>query len=147
MIIRFSKSFVLPIETIFDYFASPEGWVRLYGFGGDPRPLGDGWHEVPLRRFPFPLTTRITACEKFTLVRWSYQGFWRGDGEVRFAERDGRTYVSGIEEISIRWLAGASRIVERLFMEQPFRDLWELGWRRLRQQETQCPATTVPGRP
>lgn len=147
MIVRFSKAFHLPIATVFEYFASPDGWVRLYGFGGRARALDGGWYAVPLRRFPFPLVARVTAREENALVRWTYRGFWKGDGEVRLSQRYGRTFVSGSETLSLRPLGFASRVIERLFIERPFAETWELGWRRLRRLEAQrVPASAVAER-
>jgi len=146
MMIRFSKSFMLPVETVFDYFASPDGWVRLYGFGGAAHALGDGWYEVPLKRFPFPLVARVVSRDENTRVSWIYRGFWRGEGEAHFVQRNGTTHCSGMEILSIRWLFIASRIVERLFLEQRFRAIWELGWRRLRTLEAQHGPTALGAR-
>jgi hypothetical protein len=45
--------------------------------------------------------------------------------------------VNGIETLSLRWLGVASRVVEKLVIERPFANTWELGWRRLRKMEAQ----------
>lgn len=135
MIIRFSKSFTLPIETVFGHFASPNGWVRLYGFGGQARVLDEGWYEVPLRRCPFPLIAQVTKREENALVCWMYRGFWKGEGAVYFSHGDGRTFVNGTETLSCRWLGAASRAVEWLVIDRTFAKTWELGWRRLQRPE------------
>ena len=137
MIIRFKEQFALPVGVVFGYFATPADWVRLYGFGGTVRELGDGWYAVPLKRFPFPLVAEITARQEDTLVRWTYRGFWRGEGEIRFAENEEMVVVEGHEAIAMRWLFRASPLLERWFLDRPFRRLWESGWRRLRKLEAQ----------
>ena len=136
MTIRFREQFALPIGEVFGFFPTPADWVRLYGFGGAARPLGDGWHAVPLKGFPFPLVTKVVACQENEFVCWTFRGFWRGQAEVRFSERDGRVIVEGFEDISVRWLFGLSPLIERAFLERTFRKLWAIGWRRLREMET-----------
>lgn len=137
MIIRFKEQFALPVGVVFGYFATPADWVRLYGFGGTVRELGDGWYAVPLKRFPFPLVAKITARQENTLVRWTYRGFWRGEGEIRLTENEEMVVVEGHEAIAMRWLFRASPLLERWFLDRPFRRLWESGWRRLRKLEAQ----------
>ena len=135
MIIRFKHQFHLPVEEVYSYFRTPADWTRLFPFAGDAEDRGDGWFAVPLRRFPFPLVTRNTEHEPHKLVRWVFQGFWRGQGEVRFTETVDGVVVEGYEEIALRWLFFLSPVVERLLLEQRFRTLWEIGWHRLRKQE------------
>lgn len=123
------------MEEVFAYFASPADWGRLYGFVG-VRDLGDGWFAVGLKSFPFPLVAKTTTLEPNQRVRWTFRGFWRGDGEVRFGSSPAGTEIVGYEEIGIRWLFGLSPVVERLFLESRFHAIWQLGWKRLRQRES-----------
>jgi hypothetical protein len=132
MLIRFSERFDLPVADVFRYFATPTDWTDLYGFSGRTRDLGGGWFAVPLKSFPFPLEARNTVAVENELVRWTFRGFWRGDGEVRFTSSPGSVLVEGYEEIAVRWLFFLSPVVERLFLEARFRAIWQLGWRRLR---------------
>ena len=119
---------------MYEYFRTPADWTRLYGLAGDVKDYGDGWYAVPLKRFPFPLVARNTVNEPGRLVRWVFRGFWRGQGEVRFAERNGGVVVEGYEEIAVRWLFFFSPLVERLFLERTFHAIWEIGWHRLRKR-------------
>lgn len=136
MRIDFSERFALPVDEVFSYFASPADWSRLYGFV-EVRELGSGWYAVGIKGFPFPLVARSTLVEPDKLVRWTFRGFWRGEGEVRFVSSPGSVLVEGHEEIALRWLFFLSPIVERLFLESRFRAIWQLGWRRLRKRELQ----------
>jgi hypothetical protein len=144
----FTETIPLPAATIHSYFQTSADWVRLYGFAGQVRQREGGWYAVPLQRFPFPLTARITANEPPQLVRWEFRGFWRGGGEIRLTEVPGGTRVEGFEDITARWLPGLSLLLERLFMEREFRRIWALGWRRLRKQaehaESGRPADPTP---
>jgi len=135
MIVRFSNTFDLPIDHVFSYFRSPADWVRLYGIAGDVIPYPDGWIGVPLHRFPFPLIAKNTDLIANEVVRWTFRGFWKGQGEVRFTQTDQGVLVQGYEQISARWLFFLSPIVEALFLRRQFEAIWELGWRRLRKQE------------
>ncbi len=132
MLIEFNEEFDLPVEVVYPYFRTPRDWPRLYGTFGEVEDRGDGWCAVPLRAFPFPLVARVTLDEPRRQVRWEFRGFWRGEGEVRFAATPGGVAVQGYERISIRPLPGLSPIVERLFLESKFKKVWESGWRRLR---------------
>ncbi|MBM5810926.1 MAG: hypothetical protein FJ191_03015 [Gammaproteobacteria bacterium] len=132
MLIEFRERFELPVGQVFAYFRSPRDWARLYGLAGTVRDLGDGWIAVPLKSFPFPLVAKNTEVRPDAYVRWVFRGFWAGTGEVRFTGSDGATLVEGYERIGIRWLGPLSRPVEKLFLEQQFRAIWALGWRRLR---------------
>ena len=144
MRIEFKEQFALPIDEVFSFFRTPPDWVRLYGFGGPARALGDGWYAVPLKHFPFPLVVRVVACHENEFVCWTYRGFWRGYGEVRFSGRDGLVAVEGCEQIAVRWLFGLSPMVERWFFERPFREVWARGWRMLHTPRTPCiPALAV----
>jgi hypothetical protein len=134
MRIDFDERFALPVAEVFGYFATPADWGRLYGFVGG-RDLGDGWFAVGLAGFPFPLVAKNTVCVPNELVRWTFRGFWRGEGEVRFTAEPGGVRVEGFEAIGPRWLPLLSPLVERLFLEKRFRAIWALGWRRLRKRE------------
>ncbi|MDH3524326.1 MAG: hypothetical protein OES32_12150 [Acidobacteriota bacterium] len=135
MRISFDERFDLPVKEVFSYFETPRDWTRLYGLAGRVEELEDGWFAVPLRRFPFPLVARNTRVEPERLVRWTFRGFWRGEGEVFFSETSGGVTVRGYEEISVRWLGPLSPLVEKLFLERLFRSIWKLGWSRLRKAE------------
>ena len=135
MIIRFKHEFALPVSELYSYFRTPADWTRLYGLAGDVEDRGDGWVAVPLKRFPFPLVAKNTERVESELVRWVFRGFWRGRGEVRFAETDRGVVVEGFEEVGVRWLFFLSPIFERLFLERRFRAIWEIGWHRLRKRE------------
>jgi hypothetical protein len=135
VIVRFKHEFALPADEVYDYFRSPADWVRLFGLAADVEDLGDGWFAVPLHRFPFPLVAKNVEQDPNELVRWVFRGFWRGRGEVRFTESSEGVLVEGFEEIAVRWLYFLSPIVERLFLEQPFNAIWEIGWQRLRKRE------------
>jgi hypothetical protein len=135
MIIRFKHEFALPVAEVYSYFRTPADWTRLYGLAGEVKDLGDGWIAVPLKGFPFPLVARNTEQVENELVRWVFRGFWRGLGEVRFAETARGVVVEGFEEIAVRWLLFLSPIVERLFLERRFQAIWEIGWHRLRKRE------------
>ena len=134
MRITFSERFALPTEEVFSYFASPADWSRLFGFSG-VRDLGSGWYAVGIKGFPFPLVAKSTLVEANRLSRWTFRGFWRGHGEVRFTPSPESVLVEGHEEIAVRWLFFLSPLVERFFLESKFRAIWQLGWRRLRKRE------------
>lgn len=135
MIIRFRKPYRLPVEEVFSYFRTPADWSRLYGLASDVRDLGDGWFAVPLHRFPFPLVARNTVSIPNEKVHWVFRGFWQGEGEVRFSVDGDTVTLDGYERISVRWLFFLSPLIEKLFLEKPFRAIWELGWRRLAKAE------------
>jgi hypothetical protein len=135
VIIRFNERFSLPLEEVYTYFETPADWARLFGFAGTAKELEDGWYEVPLKRFPFPLVARYTEHEPRSSARWVFRGFWRGRGEVRFSRADGDTIVEGFEEISVRPLFFLSPLAERLLLERGFRAVWAVGWHRLRERE------------
>ena len=59
MHLEFDETFDLPPAEIYDYFKTPQDWVRLYGAFGDVTDRGDGWFAVPMRRSPFPLVTKL----------------------------------------------------------------------------------------
>ncbi len=139
MIITFKREFALPVAEVYSYFRTPADWTRLYGLAGDVEDRGDGWFAVPLKRFPFPLVARNTEQVENEHVRWVFRGFWRGEGEVRFAETSRGVVVEGYEEIAVRWLFFLSPIVERLFLERTFQAIWEIGWHRLRKGATAHP--------
>jgi hypothetical protein len=135
MLITFSERFALPVEEVFSYFATPADWVRLYGSAG-VRDLGSGWYAVGIKGFPFPLVAKTAAVEANRLVRWTFRGFWRGEGEVRFTSSPGSVLLEGYERVAVRWLFFLSPMVERLLLESRFRKVWELGWRRLHKRES-----------
>jgi hypothetical protein len=143
MRIDFSERFELPAEEVFSYFVSPADWGRLYGFVG-VRDLGSGWFAIGIKGFPFPLVAKTTALEPNKLVRWTFRGFWRGEGEVRFTSSPNSVLVEGYEEIGVRYLFLLSRIVERLLLESRFQAIWKLGWRRLRKREHSSSPTAPP---
>jgi hypothetical protein len=142
MRITFNERFALPIDEVFSYFVTPADWGRLYGFAG-VRDLGSGWFAVGLKGFPFPLVAKSTVVEENELVRWTFRGFWRGHGEIRFTSSPGSVLLEGYEDIAVRWLFFLSPLVERLLLESRFRAIWQLGWRRLRKREP--PAHPEPG--
>jgi len=134
MLITFSERFALPVEELFSYFATPADWVRLYGSAG-VRDLGSGWYSVGIKGFPFPLVAKSTVVEPGRLVRWTFRGFWRGEGEIRFTPSQGSVLLEGHERVGVRSLFFLSPIVESLFLESRFRKMWGLGWRRLHRRE------------
>jgi len=147
MLITFSERFTLPVEEVFSYFASPADWARLYGSTG-VRDLGSGWFAVGIKGFPFPLVAKSTVVETDRLVRWTFRGFWRGEGEIRFTSLPECVFLEGYERIAVRWLFFLSPVVERLLLESRFRKIWELGWRRLRKGEhSQQPEPSSAGTP
>ena len=135
MRVSFDETFALPVNEVFSYFESPRDWTRLYGLMGEVEDLGDGWFSVPLKSFPFPLVAKNTRLERQRLVRWTFRGFWKGEGEVMFSETDRGVAVKGYEEISVRYLGFLSPLVEKLLLERTFRAIWRSGWRRLARQE------------
>ena len=143
MILRFRETFALPVGEVFSYFATPRDWARLYGFAGELRDRGDGWVAVPLKSFPFPLVARNTLVETNRRVRWTFKGFWRGEGEVSFDGDARQVTVSGFERISVRWLGVLSPLVERLFLQRRFEQVWAYGWRRLRKAEQETRPSTA----
>jgi len=140
VLITFTEQFDLPVSEVYPYFRSPRDWPRLYGSFGEVQDRGDGWFAVPLRGFPFPLVAKVTSDEPFKLVRWSFRGFWSGEGQVSFAPTTGGVSIQGYERISPRPLLWLAPVVERLFLEKRFRRVWETGWRRLRRQR--APSST-----
>ena len=135
MIIRFNERFRLPVSEVYSYFRTPADWTRLYGMADESRDLGDGWFEIALKRFPFPLVARNTAQAPNEMVRWVFRGFWRGEGEIRFVETRDGVKVEGYEKIGVRWLFFLSPVFEKLFLERSFRAIWGIGWHRLHKRE------------
>ena len=77
MRIAFRETFCLPVEDAFGYFPTPHDWVRLFGFAGQVSDRGDGWYAVPLKRFPFPLVTRVFLFALTVLTLWvAISGSW-----------------------------------------------------------------------
>jgi hypothetical protein len=136
MKIEFEERFDVPVERAYEYFRVPTNWPRLFPAFAEVRDLGDGWHAVPFKGFPFPLVTRITRDEPLRCVEWEFEGFWRGDARVTFEPVDGGVVIRGYEEVSPHRLSVLAPVVERLFLEQRFRRVWESGWSRLRRQAT-----------
>jgi len=137
MIIKFKHKFSLPVEVVYSYFQTPADWVRLYGLVGQVKDLGEGWYAIPLKKFPFPLVAKNTLQTSNVLVRWIFRGWWRGRGQVQFTQTREGVIVEGYEEIAVRWLFFLSPLFERLFLERRFRSIWEIGWHRLRKQESE----------
>ena len=127
------------MEEVYSYFQTPADWTRLFGFAGDVKDLDGGWFAVPLKRFPFPLVAKNTEQKVNEHVSWVFRGFWRGQGAVRFTESPTGVVVEGYEEISVRCLFFLSPLIERLFLEQSFHSIWEIGWHRLRKREAASP--------
>lgn len=134
MRVEFNEFFRLPVEEVDGYFRTPADWTRLYGLAGSTEDRGDGWFAVGLARFPFPLVAKNTYREPNRRTRWTFRGFWRGSGEVHLTPEADGVRVRGFEEISIRWLFGLSRFVERGFMRREFERIWSIGWHRLRKR-------------
>lgn len=129
---EFNEEIPLSAAEIYAFMRTPADWTRLYGSFGDVADRGDGWHAVPLRRFPFPLVARIVEDVPERKVAWEFRGFWRGTGGVELATTATGTLVTGYEDISIPRLAGLGRPIERRYFEPRFRAVWDSGWRRLR---------------
>lgn len=134
MIITFSERFNLPVTEVFPYFASPSDWPRLYG-STNVQDLGSGWFAVGIKGFPFPMVAKTTMIEVNKIVHWTFRGFWRGEGEIRFTSSPGSVLLEGYEQVAVRYLFFFSPVVERCFLESRFRKLWELGWKRLHKHE------------
>ena len=134
MLITFAEEFSLPVADVYAYFRTPRDWPRLYGSFGEVKDCGGGWFAVPIRGFPFPLVAKVTSDVPLESVRWSFKGFWAGEGHVSFLPIPGGVSIQGYERISPRPLLWLAPLVERLFLEERFRKVWETGWRRLRRQ-------------
>jgi hypothetical protein len=134
MRIDFEERIEAPVSVVYSFFRTPADWVRLYGSFGTVRDRGGGWFAVPLRRFPFPLVARITRDEPERLVHWELRGFFRGEGEVRFAPSGGGVLVSGFEQVTTAVLGRLAPGIERRLVEPRFRAIWAQGWRRLRRE-------------
>ena len=134
MRVEFDEEFGVPIEEAYEYFRTPMHWPRLFPAFGESRDRGDGWYEVPFRGFPFPLVTRITREEPLQCVEWVFEGFWPGDARVEFEPTNTGVVIKGYEQVSPRGLLWLAPLVERLFLEARFQNVWESGWRRLRRQ-------------
>lgn len=134
---EFNEFFQLPVEEVDRYFRTPADWTGLYGFAGPTEERGDGWYAVSLARSPFPLVAKNTHREPNRRTRWTFRGFWRGEGEVLLEPEGDGVRVRGFEEISVRWLFGLSRFVEPGFMQREFERVWNVGWHRLRKRAAQ----------
>lgn len=131
MHLEFDETFDLPPAVIYDYFKTPQDWVRLYEAFGDVSDKGDGWYAVPMRRFPFPLVTKMTVTEPGVEAAWDFKGFWNGHGEVHLKAIGSGTQVTGYETATMPRLLGLGPLVEKR-LEPLFVALWESGWQRLR---------------
>jgi len=136
--VEFDELFKLPVEEVDRYFRTPADWTGLYGLAGRTEERGDGWYAVSLARFPFPLVARNTHREPNRHTRWAFRGFWRGEGEVLLESEADGVRVRGFEELSVRWLFGLSRLVERGLMQREFERVWSVGWHRLRKRAAQA---------
>ena len=131
MHLEFDETFDLLPAEIYDYFKTPQDWVRLYGAFGDVTDRGDGWFAVQMRRSPFPLVTKMTVTEPETEAAWDFKGFWKGHAEVHLEAIDGGSRVTGYETVTIPRLFGLGPLLEKR-LEPFFVAVWESGWRRLR---------------
>ena len=145
MRVEFDEFFRLPVADVDRYFRTPADWTELYGLAASTEDRGDGWFAVGLARFPFPLVAKNTYREPNRCTRWVFRGFWRGRGEVHLTPEADGVRVRGFEEISIRWLFGLSRLVERGFMRREFERIWSVGWHRLRKRAEAAPAVDAAG--
>lgn len=134
MRIEFAEEFRVPVGDAYEQFRSPLHWPRLFQAFGEAEDRGGGWYAVPFRGFPFPLVTRITRDDPLRCVEWVFEGFWRGDAQVRFEPTKEGVAIRGYEEISPVRLLWLAPVAERLFLEARFKRVWESGWRRLRRQ-------------
>ena len=135
MYLSFKEVFDIPVSRIFPYFVSPSEWGKLYGVVKPPKVLKNGWHAIPLKKFPFPLMAKNVEYHHDKRVRWIFGGFWRGVGEVNFSSENDKTIVEGFEYITPYGLWLASPLFEKYFMEKEFEKIWELGWKRIRKNE------------
>jgi len=142
VLLRFKEQIQLPAAVVYSYFRSPEDWVRLYGAFGEVRDEGDGWRAVHLRRFPWPLVAKITEDVPDCQVKWKFRGFWQGEGEITLEPTSDGVVVEGYEQIRPAGLRFLAPLAERLFVEQRFRAIWSLGFRRLRKEAFQRRAAT-----
>ena len=129
MYVSFKEKFNLPIEAIFPYFETPSDWSSLYGAMRPAKVLKNGWHSIPLKKFPFPLVAKNVELRREQKVRWIFGGFWRGVGEVNFSREGGETVIEGYEYICPYGLWVLSPLVEERFMEKEFKRIWDLGKR------------------
>ena len=131
MRIDFNEILSADPATVYGYMRTPHDWTRLYGAFGDTVERGNGWVAVPMRRFPFPLVARITEDRGPGFVSWDLRGFFTGRGEVHARPHGNGSAVEGFEEVAIPNLLGLGPRLERRFLEDRFRRLWEGGWKRL----------------
>jgi hypothetical protein len=132
MLLEFNEEFGVSREEAYECFRTPMHWPQLFKAFGEAEDRGQGWYAVPLRSFPFPRVTRITRDEPMHCVEWTFDGFWRGEGQVVFEPTSGGVVIRGYESISPIGLFWLAPLAERLFLEARFRKVWESGWRRLR---------------
>ena len=72
MYLSFREEFDLPISMVFPYFESPSEWGKLYGIVKPSKVLKNGWHAIPLKRFPFPL-----VAKKSVFIQETAKQSWR----------------------------------------------------------------------
>lgn len=135
MYLQFREEFHLPVAQVYPYFATPADWAKLYGEVKPTKNLGDGWYAVGLKYFPFPLVAKNVVCVPEKIVRWEFNRFWRGIGEVNFREEEGKTVIEGFEYITPHGFWILSSLFEKFFMEKQFANIWNLGWQRIRSNE------------
>lgn len=132
MYLSFREEFDLPIGIIFPYFESPSEWGKLYGIVEPSKALKNGWHAIPLKKFPFPLVAKNVEYHHEKSVRWIFGGFWRGVGEINFNSEGNTTIVEGFEYIIPHGLWLISSLFEKHFMKKEFERIWSIGWKRIR---------------
>jgi len=135
MYLSFKEEFDLPVSVIFPYFKSPSEWAKLYGAVKPTKLIENGWYAVPLKMFPFPLMAKNVELDYEKRVRWIFGGFWKGVGEVNFYKGENTTIVEGFEYITAHGLWLMSGLFEKFFMENEFKRIWNLGWKRIRKNQ------------
>ncbi len=128
---EFDEMIQLPPDVIYDYFKTPQDWVRLYGVAGEVKDRSDGWFAVPMRRSPFPLVARMTVTEPDTRAAWDLRGFWKGHGDIHLEAVGDSTRITGHETVNIPRMLGLGPLLEKR-IEPQFVAVWESGWKRLR---------------
>lgn len=136
MYLQFKEEFNLPVRDIFPYFKTPADWAKLYGTVKPSKVLKNEWHSIPLKMFPFPLVAKNVVSQNGKKVRWVFGGFWRGVGEVNFSAENNKTVIEGYEFITPHGFWLFSALFEKFFMEREFKRIWEIGWKRIRKNET-----------
>ena len=104
--------------------------------------------QQPIKqRLNLPIRAKNTVQRSNELARWVFRGFWRGRGEVSFADSPNGVIVEGCEEIAVRWLFFLSPLIELLFLERSFHLIWEIGWHRLRKRESARRVSAIDNHP